>query len=234
MKSGPNISLVASLVGDPGRANMLVALVGGRALTASELAQEAGVTLQTASSHLSKLTAGGLIEQDKQGRHRYFKLSGPDVAHMLETLMGLAERAGHARVRTGPKDPQLRRARVCYDHLAGDMGVAMFDALESKRLIARESGNISLTNRGEQFLLNLGIDVAQLRQAKRPLCKSCLDWSVRRNHLAGAVGAALLDHFYEKRWARREPRSRVVTFTRAGEMNFRKQFSIAPPLAGGE
>ena len=228
MKSGPNISLVASLVGDPGRANMLVALVAGRALTASELAQEAGVTLPTASSHLSKLTAGGLIAQEKQGRHRYFKLSGPDVAQVLEALMGLAERTGHVRVRTGPKDPQLRRARVCYDHLAGDMGVAMFDALEQKRLIATDSTSVALTKRGEQFLSDLGIALDRLRQSKRPMCKSCLDWSVRRSHLAGAVGAALLDCFYEKRWARREPRSRIVTFTPKGETNFRRHFGGGP------
>ena len=121
--------MVASLVGDPARANMLTALMTGRALTASELAQQAGITPQTASSHLAKLEAGGLIEPEKQGRHRYYRLTGPDVAGVLEGLAGLAERAGHTRVRTGPKEPALRRARICYDHLAGDLGVQMLDSM---------------------------------------------------------------------------------------------------------
>src|SRR6267378_2567343 len=120
MKVGPDIAMVAALVGDPARSNMLTALMTGRALTASELAHQAGVTPQTASSHLAKLEAGGLIEPEKQGRHRYYRLTGPDVAGVLEGLAGLAARAGHMRVRTGPKDPALRRARICYDHLAGD------------------------------------------------------------------------------------------------------------------
>ena len=122
--------MVASLVGDPARANMLTALMTGRALTASELAHQAGITPQTASSHLAKLEAGGLIEPEKQGRHRYYRLTGPDVAGVLEGLAGLAERAGHTRVRTGPKEPALRRARICYDHLAGDLGVQMLDSMK--------------------------------------------------------------------------------------------------------
>ena len=134
MKAGPDISRIAALVGDPARSNMLTALMTGRALTASELAHQAGVTPQTASSHLSKLEAGGLVEQEKQGRHRYFRLSDPDVAAVLEGLEGLAARAGHMRVRTGPKDPALRHARVCYDHLAGDLGVQMLDSLRKQRL----------------------------------------------------------------------------------------------------
>src|ERR1700729_4512187 len=125
MKAGPDIAMIAALVGDPARANMLTALMTGRALTASELAHEAGVTPQTASSHLAKLEAGGLIEQEKQGRHRYFRLSGPDVAGLLEVIEGVAARAGHMRVRMGPKDPALRRARIWYDHLAGYFGVQL-------------------------------------------------------------------------------------------------------------
>ena len=138
MKAGPDIAMVAALVGDPARANMLSALLSGRALTASELAHEAGITPQTASSHLSKLEAGGLIEQEKQGRHRYYRLADPDVGDVLEAL-GLAARAGHMRVRTGPKDPALRRARICYDHLAGDLGVQMLDSLTRQRLVRHAS-----------------------------------------------------------------------------------------------
>ena len=129
MKEGPSIAPVAALAGDPARANMLSALLAGKALTASELANEAGVTVQTASSHLSKLESGGLIAGVKQGRHRYFRLADPDVARMLETIMGVAARAGHLRTRPGPSDPAMRHARVCYDHLAGELAVQMFDYL---------------------------------------------------------------------------------------------------------
>ncbi|NNG02830.1 MAG: winged helix-turn-helix transcriptional regulator, partial [Inquilinus sp.] len=125
MKTGPDIAHVAALLGDPARANMLTALMSGRALTASELASEAGVTPQTASAHLARLQQGGLVVPRKQGRHRYYALTGEDVAAVLEALMGLAARTGHLRTRTGPKDPALRRARVCYDHLAGELGVRM-------------------------------------------------------------------------------------------------------------
>ena len=152
MKAGPDIAMVASLVGDPARANMLTALMTGRALTASELAHQAGVTPQTASSHLSKLEAGGLIEPEKQGRHRYYRLSDPDVAGVLEGLAGLAARAGHMRVRTGPKDPALRRARICYDHLAGDLGVQMLDSLKKQRLVRQKKQDIELTAEGARFL----------------------------------------------------------------------------------
>src|ERR1700748_3550999 len=152
MKAGPDIALVAPLVGDPARCNMLTALMSGRALTASELAQEAGVTPQTASSHLAKLEAGGLVEAEKQGRHRYYRLTGPDVAGVLEGLMGLAARVGHLRVRTGPKDPALRHARVCYDHLAGDLGVQMFDSMKEQKLLRQRKEDIELTPEGERFL----------------------------------------------------------------------------------
>src|ERR1700723_2131243 len=152
MKAGPDIAMIAALVGDPARANMLMALMTGRALTASELAVEAGITPQTASSHLGKLEAGGLIEQEKQGRHRYYRLSDPDVAGVLEGLEGLAARAGHMRLRTGPKDPALRRARVCYDHLAGDLGVQMLDSMRSQRLVRQKKQEIELTAEGEGCL----------------------------------------------------------------------------------
>ena len=161
--------MVASLVGDPARANMLTALMTGRALTASELAQEAGITPQTASSHLSKLEAGGLIEPEKQGRHRYYRLTGPDVAGVLEGLAGLAARAGHMRVRTGPKDPALRRARICYDHLAGDLGVQMLDSMKKQRLVRQSKQEIELTAEGERFMAKtLQIDRRDARPSAPP------------------------------------------------------------------
>jgi DNA-binding transcriptional ArsR family regulator len=227
MKAGPDIAMIAALVGDPARSNMLTALMTGRALTASELAHQAGVTPQTASSHLSKLEAGGLVEQEKQGRHRYFRLSDPDVAAVLEGLEGLAARAGHMRVRTGPKDPALRHARVCYDHLAGDLGVQMLDSMKQQRWLRQRKQDIELTAEGERFLTDtLQISADALAHPRRPLCRACLDWSERRHHLAGTLGAAILTRFTELKWAARDvtPGSRVVNFTRNGEKRFAALF----------
>ena len=219
--------MIASLVGDPARSNMLTALMTGRALTASELAHQAGVTPQTASSHLAKLEAGGLVEQEKQGRHRYYRLSDPDVAAVLEGLEGLAARAGHMRVRTGPKDPALRRARICYDHLAGDLGVQMLDSMRTQRLVRQKKQDIELTTEGAKFLeKNLQISSEMLSHPRRPVCKACLDWSERRHHLAGTLGAAMMSRFADLKWAARDttPGSRVVNFTRAGEKRFAALF----------
>jgi DNA-binding transcriptional ArsR family regulator len=230
MKAGPDIAMVASLVGDPARSNMLTALMTGRALTATELAHQAGITPQTASSHLSKLEAGGLIEQEKQGRHRYYRLSDSDVAGVLEGLAGLAARAGHMRLRTGPKDPALRRARVCYDHLAGDLGVQMLDSMKQQRLVRQHQHEIKLTAEGARFMASaLQIDAEKLVHPRRPLCKACLDWSERRHHLAGTLGAAVMSRFTELKWAARDPTpgSRVVNFTRAGEKRFAALFGDA-------
>jgi DNA-binding transcriptional ArsR family regulator len=230
MKSGPDIAMVAALVGDPARANMLTALLSGRALTASELAQEAGITPQTASSHLAKLEAGRLIEPEKQGRHRYYRLADPDVADVLERLAGLAARAGHMRVRTGPKDPELRRARICYDHLAGDLGVQMLDSMKQQRLVRQKKLDIELTAEGARFLEeHLQISSAMLAHPRRPVCKACLDWSERRHHLAGTLGAAMMARFAELKWAARDaaPASRVVNFTRTGEKRFAALFGAA-------
>jgi DNA-binding transcriptional ArsR family regulator len=227
MKAGPDIAMIAALVGDPARSNMLTALMTGRALTASELAGQAGVTPQTASSHLSKLEAGGLIEQEKQGRHRYYRLSDPDVAAVLEGLEGLAARAGHMRVRTGPKDPALRHARVCYDHLAGDLGVQMLDSMKRQRWLRQRKQDIELTAEGQHFLTDtLQISADSLAHPRRPLCRACLDWSERRHHLAGTLGAAILTRFTELKWAARDatPGSRVVNFTRNGEKRFAALF----------
>jgi DNA-binding transcriptional ArsR family regulator len=230
MKAGPDITIIASLVGDPARANMLTALMSGRALTASELAQEAGITPQTASSHLAKLEAGGLVEPEKQGRHRYYRLTGDDIAGLLEMLDGLAARVGHMRVRTGPKDPELRRARICYDHLAGDLGVQMLDSMRNQKLVRQKKQDIELTAEGARFLeKNLQIAPEALAHPRRPVCKACLDWSERRHHLAGTLGAAMMSRFTELKWAARDPApgSRVVNFTRTGEKRFAALFPNA-------
>ncbi|SEC97343.1 transcriptional regulator, ArsR family [Rhizobiales bacterium GAS188] len=222
MKEGPNVAAVAALLGDPARSNMLTALMDGRALTATELAQEAGVTLQTTSGHLSRLEAAHLVTVEKQGRHRYFRLSGEDVAEVLEGLMGLAARTGHLRTQLGPKDPALRQARICYDHLAGDMGVWAFDRLRAKGFVAGDDRHIHVTEAGDRFFGGLGIDIDALKRDRRPLCRVCLDWSERRFHIAGAVGSHFLGTLFEKGWARRDKDSRVVRFTPKGRDSFSK------------
>jgi DNA-binding transcriptional ArsR family regulator len=220
MKEGPDIARVAGLIGDPARANMLTALLAGNALTASELAQEAGVTLQTASSHLSKLDQGGLLRLQKQGRHKYFSLAGDEVARALEALMGLAANAGHLRTRPGPRDAALREARVCYNHLAGDMGTRLFDGMVARGLLRLHGDEVGLTDAGADFVRNWGIDLDRLEAGPAPLCRPCLDWSERRSHLAGSLGRAMLQRFEELGWARRKPNTRIVEFSRHGKAGF--------------
>ncbi|MER8546519.1 MULTISPECIES: winged helix-turn-helix domain-containing protein [unclassified Mesorhizobium] len=222
MREGPDIARIASLVGDPARANMLSALMGGTALTASELALEAGVSLPTASSHLSKLMEGGLLTLASQGRHRYYGLAGPQVAGMIEAITGVAAAAGPQRVRPGPRDAAMRVARVCYDHLAGEQAVAMLDRLVARQVLLRDDEEIQLGPSAASHFAAIGIDVEG--KARRPVCRACLDWSVRRSHLAGTLGAAILDKILAEKWARREKDSRAVIFSPTGKQAFEKTF----------
>lgn len=217
------IAAVAALLGDPARANMLTALMDGRALTVSELAEAGGVSLPTASGHLSKLTAAGLVRPQAQGRHRYYRLSGHDVAEVLEGLMSLAQRTGAKRVRTGPRDAALREARVCYDHLAGERGVQLWRALLARGWLTGEDEAPELTDAGREGFAALGVDVAGLERGRRPLCRSCLDWSERQSHLGGALGAATLAQVLAQGWARRDD-GRVVRFTAEGARAFEAAF----------
>ena len=226
MKEGPDIALLGSLIGDPARANMLTALMSGKALTAKELSSEAGITAQTASSHLAKLETAGLLRRRKQGRHHYFSLADEDVGSVLEALMGLAAKHGHTRTRTGPKDPALRKARICYDHLAGELGVLLFDSLVTQGSLEEDHDDIILTALGRRKLTDFGIDFDALGNSRRPMCKSCLDWSTRRTHLAGALGTALLERIYELKWAKRQEGSRVITLSAAGEKKFKTAFPL--------
>lgn len=226
MKEGPDIAFLGSLIGDPARANMLTALLSGKALTASELAAEAGITPQTASAHLSKMESGGLLQQRRQGRHRYFALADDDVGSLLESMMGFAAKKGHLRTRTGPRDPALRYARVCYNHLAGDLGVRMMDSLLAKGFLTPENEGLGLTDDGRAFAEGFAIDLEPLEKSRRPMCKSCLDWSNRRSHLAGSLGSALLTRFYDLGWARRIEGSRIVAFSPRGEKAFLDAFAL--------
>lgn len=227
MKEGPDIARVAALIGDPARANILSALMDGRALTATELATEAGVSKSTTSIHLGKLEAGGLVRPTQQGRHRYFTLSSAEVADVVEALMGLAQRTGATRVRTGPRDDALRHARVCYDHIAGEMGVLLHDGLRERGIVAGPDEDLNLTPKGADMLSTLGIDIESVLRGRRKACRSCLDWSMRRNHLAGALGAELWNHIQLSGWANRTPDSRAIRFTKEGKAAFLETFG--PP-----
>lgn len=220
MRDGPHIAKVAALIGEPARAEILTVLMADRALTATELAHHAGVSAATASAHLAKLLAARLIALDKQGRHRYFRLADRDVARLLESLMGVAFRSGAVRLASSPREPALRKARVCYDHLAGELAVWALERMVMRRVFASDARGFSLTRTGAEWFESLGFD-AQLAVGRRSLCRPCLDWGERRHHLAGALGAALLQHCFERRWARRLADSRVVAFTPRGESAFR-------------
>ncbi|RJL20125.1 ArsR/SmtB family transcription factor [Paracoccus siganidrum] len=220
MNEGPEIARIAALVGDPARSAMLLALMDGRALTASELAGLAGVTKQTASSHLSRLVDGGALAMEAQGRHRYFRLAGAHVAALLEALMVFSGDAANPPPRTGPRQPALRKARICYDHLAGEMGVAMFDRMRAAGWLRLDGTVHSVTDAGWQRLAAIGLAPDRLPRSNRPLCRACLDWSMRRDHLAGLVGKLILDRLFALSWARRLEGSRVVAFTAEGERRF--------------
>ena len=221
MKDGPNIINIAALIGDHARAEVLTALMSGMAMTATELAQVAGVTKQTMSAHLAKLVEADLLAVEAQGRHRYFRLADDDVAALLESLMNVAFRAGAVRLRSSPREPALRKARVCYNHLAGELGVMVYDALVQRGAFVLDGGGVALTNSGRTALEEIGLDPATLDGRRRVLCRTCLDWSERRHHLAGAVGDAMLARFEALDWARRAHGSRVVAFTDAGEKALR-------------
>ncbi len=224
MKDGPNIAAIAALVGDNARADVLTALMADRALTATELAAVAGVTKQTISAHLAKLVDAGLIGFVSQGRHRYFRLANGDVAHLLESLMGIAFRTGAVRVRASPREPALRAARVCYDHLAGAVGVDVYERLLQRRALVAGARGLEVTAAGKRLFGDMGIDVDALSHQKRAFCRACLDWSERRHHLAGALGAALLSRAIELGWVKRTRDSRAVSLTVAGRQGFQERF----------
>jgi DNA-binding transcriptional ArsR family regulator len=227
MKDGPSIVKIAALIGDQARAEVLTALMADRALTATELAEVAGVTKQTMSAHLAKLEDAGLIAAESQGRHRYFRLADRDVAQLLESLMGVAFRTGAVRLKSSPREPALRKARVCYDHLAGEMGVLIYEGLIAQGALAASAHGLSLTPAGIKLFAKIGIDTDHLSTQRRIFCRACLDWSERRYHLAGALGASLLARLIFLGWARRAKDSRVVTFTPAGERAIHKLVDAA-------
>ena len=232
--SAITIAEIGALVGDSARANMLAALMGGQALTASELAWRAGVTAQTTSGHLAKLTGAGLLTLARQGRHRYYHLASPLVGRMLEGVMAVASVQSPPRYRPRSRiDDDLQQARTCYDHLAGRLGVALADALSARRYVVLGEDGGTTTRRGERFLAGWGIDLADAARQRRSFCRPCLDWSERRAHIAGALGARLADRCFELDWIQRRRDSRALTITRRGARGFEELLGIrlAPPGA---
>lgn len=226
--SGNSLAEVAALIGDPARANILQALADGRALTAGELAWHAGVSAQTTSGHLAKLTEAHMIALEKQGRHRYFRLASPEIAEAMEALMIVAANGPKRHRPVGPKDQALRTARTCYDHLAGWLAVAMADGLSARQLIVLSDGAAAVTEEGHRFFRDFGLALDDPKSS-RPLCRTCLDWSERRSHLAGRLGAALCQHCLDLGWIKRGRDSRAVTFTPKGVEGFRTTFGITLP-----
>jgi DNA-binding transcriptional ArsR family regulator len=220
MIAAVNIAEVASLVGDPSRANMLAAMFDGRALTAGELAAIAGVSAATASGHLAKLVQGRLVSVAVQGRHRYFRLASSEVAQMLEQIAVVAAETP-ARPRATPRVPaNLREARTCYDHVAGRLGVAIADGLTARGAIILTADAGEVTEAGHALLEGLGVRLAAHSGSRRLLCRPCLDWSERRPHLAGVVGAAILDRTLELGWVRRSSERRALVITHTGRRLF--------------
>ncbi|MCR9070815.1 MAG: ArsR family transcriptional regulator [Alphaproteobacteria bacterium] len=224
------IAEIGLLIGEPARAAMLDALMDGRALTAGELAGVAGITPQTASGHLARLSDANLLAVERQGRHRYHRLASAEVADLIESVARIAAVTlpQTRRPVTGPRDAQMRLARTCYDHLAGGLGVAVTDALVAKGVIAFDDGAGIVAPDGLDRLAALGIAVDDAaRRTTRPLCRPCLDWSERRPHLAGRLGAAVCRHFLERHWVTRIADSRALFITPKGRQALRAEFGIA-------
>jgi DNA-binding transcriptional ArsR family regulator len=226
MSDSPFIAEIGALIGDPARANILTALMEGRALTASELSFQARVSPQTASSHLARLLEGNLISLEKQGRHRYYRLASPAVAEVLESMMGLAQ-GGPPRHRPKTKsDDAIRKARTCYDHVAGRLGVALAKQLTKRGQVILNEREVRVTKAGERFLSELGIDLEPLKAQRRPLLRSCLDWSERQPHVAGSLGAAMAQRFFDLGWVKRPREGRGLVVTSAGLRGFRDKFDV--------
>jgi DNA-binding transcriptional ArsR family regulator len=221
----PDIVQIASLIGDASRASMLVALLGGRALTATELAAQADISAQTASQHLTKLVSGQLLVVRKQGRHKYFQLKSIAVASLLEDMLNLSNQLKRAEIKTGPRDDRLRTSRICYDHLAGGQSVRLFDGLLAQQFIVENEDNVSLTALGIDFFEELKLDFTSLSN-KRAVCKSCLDWSERRTHMAGSLGQWILSDLLERKWAVKDLDSRAIRFSTTGLSKFNNRYRL--------
>lgn len=232
MTNAPYIAEIAALAGDPARANILSALMNGGRSSAGELAYAAHVTAQTASAHLAKLVAAGLLADEREGRNRYFRLASPAVARMLEQIMAVAVARAPRYRPAWMRDERLRTARTCYDHLAGRLGVALADSLAARGHVVLDDDGGEVTETGARLFDKVGVDLAGAGKRRR-FCRPCLDWSERRPHLGGAVGAALAQRCFDLGWIERVKDSRAVAITPHGRDGFSTAFGIEIPFATG-
>ena len=215
-----SITRVAGLIGESGRIQMLIALLDGRGHSASDLALTAGVSPQTASSHLSKLLSGGLVASERKGRQRLFRIKNRDVAMAIESLGALVQDSG------SPAIPEMRFARTCYDHLAGILAIALRNELLKREILRSREDGFLVTPGGERFLRTLDINAESLRQLRRSFGRKCLDWTERDHHIGGSIGAALLSRFMQNNWLAKVHNTRAVRMTHEGEQAFERVFSI--------
>jgi DNA-binding transcriptional ArsR family regulator len=228
MDAEPSMALMGAMIGAPARAAMLALLFDGRALTATELTLAANVSPATASEHLAKLTAAGLVTCEKHGRHRYYRIASSEVADALEPLALLGS-ARPTPIRAPTlADRAFREARLCYDHFAGTLGVRTTAAMVERNFIVPRDRDYDLTGHGEAFCSEIGIDVERVRSKRRMFARQCLDWSERVPHLAGALGAAIANHAFEANWIERTNRRREIRVTETGRAELAKHFGFVP------
>jgi DNA-binding transcriptional ArsR family regulator len=221
-----DVAAAAGLIGEPARATLLLALMEEEALSARELANRAGIAPSTASEHLAKLLEGGLVRDHRQGRHRYFRLAEPAVATAIEALSAIAPARPVRTLREASVGEAIRYARTCYDHLAGRLGVELAAALEREKILVFRDEEYALGPAAETRLGDLGISVDELSRRRRPLVRSCLDWSERRRHVAGALGAALAGRLFELGWLKRRPTNRSVEVTNLGRLKLEAELGL--------
>jgi DNA-binding transcriptional ArsR family regulator len=216
-RKASEFSAIASIIGEPTRAAMLWKLLEGKAFTATELAISTDISAQSASMHLAKMVSAKLLAVVSQGRHKYYKLATPEVAYVLESISNLVPADRLVTENTTPlSQHDIKYCRTCYDHLAGKVGVAVTDQLLKRKVIANSDLDFDVTNKGEKWLATLDISIADLKRQKRAFARKCLDWSERRYHISGSLGAALLDRMIEMKWLRKIPDTRRVLVTPTG------------------
>jgi DNA-binding transcriptional ArsR family regulator len=222
-----DIAAIGALLADDARASMVLTLLGGEAIPAGELARRAGVSPSGASAHLRRLREGGLITQESVGRHRYFRLASPELAEALESLARVAPIRPASSFRESEGTRALKHARTCYDHLAGELGVAVADSLVQRGVLIRTDEAFTVTATGTRWFTALGIDLGAVAESRRGFARACLDWSERRPHLAGSLGAAFADVFFARKWIRRLPGGRAVAVTPAGRTWLERELGLS-------
>jgi DNA-binding transcriptional ArsR family regulator len=225
----PNVMETAQLIGDPSRLAMLLSLLEGKALPASDLARVARISPQTASSHLAKLVEGSLLLHENYGRHKYFRLANHEVAHALESLLAISPPKPIRSLRESDEFNHLRHARTCYDHLAGKIGVALTDRLVDMRWLEESEKDYALSSEGKEKLQNWGVEIEVFPKKRRYFARQCLDWSERRHHLAGSLGSAITTRLFELKWIERLPNGRAVRVTNEGMQGLRSEFGLTIP-----